>query len=138
MKTFSDGIVTALVLEKGEAIHDSIEKTSMELDMPGAFITGIGVIKEVVLGFFDIPKKEYKEREYKGPVEMLSLSGNVAWKDKEPVVHLHVIIGFEDGSTAGGHLVRAKIGVTGELFLHKIGRRLERKPVEEFGLALIS
>jgi predicted DNA-binding protein with PD1-like motif len=37
----------------------------------------------------------------------------------------------------GGHLLSAKIGVTGEIFIHKIGKRLERAKVEEFDLSLI-
>jgi predicted DNA-binding protein with PD1-like motif len=137
MKTYSDDIVTALILDVEESIHDCIIRFAGEQSLPGAFITGIGVIKDVVLGFFNSDTKEYERMEVEGPVELLALNGNCTWKEKEPFVHLHAVIGREDGSVIGGHLLEAKIGVTGEIFVHKIDKRLERQRDERFDIFLI-
>lgn len=137
MKTYSDGIITALILDVEESIHDCIIRFAGEHTLPGAFITGIGVIKDVVLGFFNTESKEYEKMEVKGPVELLALNGNSSWKGNEPFVHLHAVIGKEDGSVIGGHLLEAKIGTTGEIFVHKIGKRLERQKDDKFDLFLI-
>ncbi len=137
MKIHSDGIVSALILERGESIHEKLKEIAKELDSPGAFITGIGVIKDVVLGFFSIESKTYKEMKVPGPVELLALNGNMSWEGEEPIIHLHAVIGMDDGSVIGGHLLKARIGVTGEIFIHKIGVRLERERAEEFGLSLL-
>ena len=137
MKIHSDGNIIALILEKDEPIHESLKKVARDLDIPGAFITGIGVIKDVTIGFFDRTSKSYKEMEVEGAVELLGLNGDITWEREEPVIHLHAVMGKEDGSVIGGHLLGAVIGVTGELFIHKIGKRLERDRVEEFGLSLI-
>lgn len=137
MKIHSDGIVTALILEKGEPIHESLKQAARDLKLPGAFVTGLGAIKDVAIGFFQIESKSYKEINLEGTVELLSLNGSISWEGDEPVIHLHVVLGLEDGSVMGGHLLRANIGVTGEVFIHKTGKRLERAKVEEFGLSLI-
>jgi len=137
MKIHSDGTVTALILEKGEPIHESLKQAARDMKLPGAFITGLGVIKDVTIAFFQIESKGYKEINLKGAVEMLSLNGSISWEGNEPVIHLHAVLGFEDGSVMGGHLLGANIGVTGEIFIHKTCERLERGMVEEFNLSLI-
>ena len=55
---------------------------------------------------------------------MLSLNGNIGWKDGNPLIQLHVTLGKEDMSVIGGHLIQATIGTIGEIFIHKIGKRL--------------
>ncbi|MBL7174092.1 MAG: DNA-binding protein [Desulfobacteraceae bacterium] len=137
MKMHSDGTITALILEKGEPVHESLKQVARDLKLPGAFVTGLGVIKDVTIAFFHIELKNYKEMKLKGAVEMLSLNGSISWEGDEPVIHLHAVLGFEDGSVMGGHLLGANIGVTGEIFIHKTGERLERGMVEEFNLSLI-
>ena len=137
MKIHSDGTVTALILEKGEPIHESLKELARDLDIPGAFITGIGAVKDVVIAFFDMQSKGYKESKLEGVLELLGLNGDISWEGDEPVIHLHAVLGFEDGSVMGGHLLGANIGVTGEIFIHKTGERLERGMVEEFNLSLI-
>jgi predicted DNA-binding protein with PD1-like motif len=137
MKIHSDGIVTALILQKGEPIHDSLKELARDLDIPGAFITGIGAVNDVIIAFFDMESKGYKESKLQGVSELLGLNGDISWEGDEPVVHLHAVIGLDDGSVMGGHLIQARIAVTGEIFVHRIGTRLERQKVEEFGLSLI-
>ena len=137
MKIHSDGTVTALILEKGEPIHERLKQAAHDLKLPGAFVTGLGVIKDVTIAFFQIESKSYKEINLKEAVEMLSLNGSISWEGDNPVIHLHTVLGLEDGSVMGGHLLRANIGVTGEIFIHKTGDRLERGMVEEFNLSLI-
>jgi predicted DNA-binding protein with PD1-like motif len=74
MKIHSDGIVTALILEKGEPVHESLKQAAKELKLPGAFVTGIGVIEDVTVAFFQIESKSYKEISPAGPIELLALT----------------------------------------------------------------
>ena len=137
MKTYSDGIVTALILEKGEGVHENLKQVAKNLGLPGGFITGIGTIEDVIIGYFDKGSSAYIEQRLEGVFELLTLNGDISWEAEEPVIHLHAVLGMENGSVVGGHLFQGKIAVTGEIFIHKIGKRLERKRVEEFGLSLI-
>jgi predicted DNA-binding protein with PD1-like motif len=137
MKTHSDGIMTALILEKDEPVHESLKQVARDLELPGAFVTGIGVLKDVSIGYFQIESKTYKEINLEGLVELLALNGSISWKGDEAFIQLHAVLGLEDGSVMGRHLLSANIGVTGEIFIHKTGKRLERVNVEEFGISLI-
>jgi hypothetical protein len=74
MKIHSDGIVTALILEKGEPVNGSLKQAAKELKLPGAFVTGIGVIEDVTVAFFQIESKSYKEISPAGPIELLALT----------------------------------------------------------------
>ena len=62
MKTYSDGIVTALILEKGEAIHENLKQAAKRLGLPGGFITGIGAVEDVIIGYFDKGSRAYIEK----------------------------------------------------------------------------
>ena len=137
MKIHSDGVVTALILEKGEHVHECIKKVARDMDIEGAFITGIGGVRDVTVAYPQLEQKRLLETRLEGFFEMLTLNGNIAWEDGNPVAHLHAILGKEDMSVAGGHLIQATIGTTGEIFIHKIGKRLERKKVEGGGPAQI-
>jgi len=56
----------------------------------------------------------------KGPFELLSLEGNVVPMDGQPVLHLHVILGSSYGQVIGGHLFKAAIFTTTELWFAKV------------------
>ena len=138
MKHYSDKIVTALILDKGESIFEAFEKVAMEKELPAGFITGIGAVEDVIIGCFDKGKKSYIEKKLNGFHELLALNGNLSWKDEKPFIHLHAIMGCEDGSVVGGHLLQAKIAVTGEFFFHLFNGDLKREFVPEFGLYLMA
>jgi predicted DNA-binding protein with PD1-like motif len=55
-----------------------------------------------------------------GPFELLSLEGNVVPMDGEPVLHLHTILGTSYGSVIGGHLFKATVFTTTELWFAKV------------------
>jgi predicted DNA-binding protein with PD1-like motif len=55
-----------------------------------------------------------------GPFELLSLEGNVVPMDGQPVLHLHAILGASYGQVIGGHLFKATIFTTTELWFAKV------------------
>ena len=52
-------------------------------------------------------------------------------KEKELYLHLHINFSNDRNTVFGGHLVRAIISATGEIFIHKIDGQVERKFNEE-------
>jgi|GEM_PF-440504 len=98
---------------------------------------GIGAFSSAVLAFFDPDDVRYHEFEIQGPVEVMSLSGNVATLDGEPRLHLHATVSRRDGSCVGGHLVSARVQPTLELFITRYDRALVRKVDSETGLPLL-
>ncbi len=55
-----------------------------------------------------------------GPFELLSLEGNVVPMDGNPVLHLHVILGASHGAVIGGHLFKATVFTTTELWSARV------------------
>ena len=91
----------------------------------------------MTLGYFDWEKKDYRKIPVHEQVEVLSLLGDVALKDDEPKVHAHVVVGRSDGSTRGGHLVKAHVRPTLEVILVESPEHLQKQIDPESGLALI-
>ena len=64
--------------------------------------------------------------------EVGSFMGNITQKDGEPYLHMHITIGDpEKNEVHSGHLNKAVIGATSEIFVtvfdEKIGRKLDEK-----------
>ncbi len=55
-----------------------------------------------------------------GPFEVLTMEGNILPAEERLVPHLHVTLGTYDGNVIGGHLDRAIVYTTLELFLAEI------------------
>jgi predicted DNA-binding protein with PD1-like motif len=70
--------------------------------------------------------------------EITSLIGNITTKEEEVYLHLHINFSNDRNNVFGGHLVRAIISATGEIFIHKINGQVEREFNEEIGLNLLS
>ena len=89
-------------------------------------------------GFFDLERKEYNRREFPQAMELVGLTGNMAWADGEPVIHAHVVLAGPDYAAVGGHLFSAEIAVTGEIFVFPTDVRVQRSIDSETGLKLIT
>ena len=89
-------------------------------------VAGIGMLRDLVLGYWDGEK--YVEEEIEEPVELLSLQGNLGDEEGKPVLHAHVVAGRKGGEAIGGHLLSATVHNTAEIvFLRLPGVRLARR-----------
>lgn len=128
----------ALVYDVGDEVTAGLKAFAKEHRPRSAHFTAIGAFSDAVLAYFDWDTKQYKDIPVKEQVEVLTLAGDIAWKDDgEPVVHAHVVVGRSDGSTRGGHLKSAHVRPTLELVLVEYPKHLERKHDPQTGLALI-
>ncbi len=128
----------AIVYETGDEVLDGLRWFAQEYKPRSASFTVIGAFRDAVLAYFDWQTKQYKDIRVDEQVEVLTLAGDIAWKeDGEPVVHAHVVVGRSDGSTRGGHLRKAHVRPTLELVLVEYPKHLERKHDPETGLTLI-
>ena len=94
--------------------------------------------RDVVLGYFERERKDYKRIPLHEQVEVLSLGGNIALADGKPKLHAHVVIGKSDGSAHGGHLLEAHVWPTLEVMVVESPQHLRRTYDEETGLALLT
>jgi uncharacterized protein len=127
-------------LDKGERLSDLVGGFSAgQKDFPGAWVSGLGGVLEVTLGFYDIDKKEYQWKTFEGLREMTAFQGNLAY-DESGKLMLHAHGTFADNTFSGvigGHVKDFVAGATIELFIHRTHKTLERKHDDSVGLPLL-
>ena len=127
----------ALVFDKGDEVVEGLTNFAADGGVGAASLTAVGAFGGATLGYFDRDRKEYREIPVEEQVEVSSLLGDIALKDGEPQVHAHVVLGRSDGTTRGGHLLRANVWPTLEAVLVESPDHLQKRTDEETGLALI-
>ncbi len=134
----TDGEQTlAVIFDQGDEVVSTLTRLARERDLSASRFTAIGAFSDVVLGYFDWQRKDYRKIPIDEQVEVLALTGDVSLKDGEPKVHAHVVLGRSDGTTRGGHLLEAHVRPTLEVMLTESPAALRRAYDKESGLALI-
>ncbi|MEO8352566.1 MAG: PPC domain-containing DNA-binding protein [Chthoniobacteraceae bacterium] len=128
----------AAVFAPGDEVAAGLLQIATEQNLTAARLTGIGALSRVVLGYFDLEKREYREIEIDEQVEVLSLLGNFALHGAEKKVHAHIVVGKADGSAHGGHVLKGWVRPTLELLIVESPGFLARKIDEATGLPLLS
>ena len=125
------------VMEDGDEPVTALAFLAKREGLSGAHFTGIGAFSSVTLGFYDRARRDYSMIPITGPLEVVSLVGNIARGREGPQVHAHVVVAKADGVALGGHLLKARVTPTLEIMLEESPQRLWRKLDEATGLALI-
>jgi len=116
-----------MVLRQGDDVLAHIENLAKAENIPSASFTGIGFAAEVTFGFYDFEAKKFNPKTFK-KVEMGSLTGSIAWNEKDPSIHLHGIATDEKFNAFGGHLLSLHVGTGSmEIYITVNDKKLERK-----------
>lgn len=126
-----------LRLNRGEEIISSITDLCKKENIKAASINGIGATQSVEAGFYSFKKKKYCGYCFNQNMEILSLLGNISTKDDEPYLHLHIVVSNDEGEALGGHLTKAVISVTAEIFIDIIETHIGREADSLTGINLI-
>ena len=129
--------VIAIVFDMGEDPVAALTGFATDHALRAASFTAIGAFSEATLGYYEWERKEYRKIEVAEQVEVLSLMGDIAFEGDKARVHAHVVLGRQDGSACGGHLLAAKVRPTLEVILTQVPSYLARVHDAESGLALI-
>jgi predicted DNA-binding protein with PD1-like motif len=128
-----------LVLDPGEEAFAAITAFAVDRRLSGAALTAIGAFERATVGWFDLKKKTYRPIEIDQQCEALSLVGDIATGDDgKPSLHIHAVVGLSDGTTRGGHLLKATVRPTLEVTIVETPAHLHRKKRPELGIALIN
>ncbi|RMF05130.1 DNA-binding protein [Candidatus Woesearchaeota archaeon] len=123
-----------LRIDAGDKLPDSIIGFCRKNGIKTARVEGIGALRNVVLGFYSLERKQYFQHEYPEHHELLLLKGNVTLKEGKPFLHAHAIIGKPNNACFGGHLVRGEVSATLEVFIEETEKPVERKSEKKTGL----
>jgi predicted DNA-binding protein with PD1-like motif len=127
-----------LILDAGEEAFAAITAFARQKEFSAASLTALGAFERATVGWFDLGKKTYKPIEITSQCEGLSLLGDVATGDDgQPSLHIHAVLGLADGTTRGGHLLKAIVRPTLEVTIVETPAHLRRRKRPELGIALI-
>jgi predicted DNA-binding protein with PD1-like motif len=131
-----DGTNWILKFNKGELLVKKLLEFATTEGIQGAWISGLGGVLWAEIGYYDLEKKEYFFQKVHDIPEATALTGNIAWSDGAPALHMHGTFSRADLSAVGGHVKELCVGGTVELFVQPLqnNMKLTRSKDQETGL----
>ncbi len=126
-----------LVFAKGDEVMSGLTDFAKQYRIKSAHYQAIGDALSAKIGVYDYGRKQFKVIPITEPVEVTSLTGDIALLDGQPAPHSHLTLAAADGSVRGGHLLELVIGPTLELFLTAEPTPLHKKRNAEFDANVI-
>jgi hypothetical protein len=128
-----------LILDQNEEAFKSISDFATREKITGASVSAIGAFSRAKVGWFDLGAKKYKPIEVNEQCDVLSLIGDVAQGDDgKASLHLHAVLGLQDGTVRGGHFLSGAVQPTLEVTITESVVHLRRKKRSDLGIALMS
>ena len=95
-------------------------------------MSAIGAFSEARVGWFDLVAKRYK------PIDVNEQCEVAQGDDGKASLHLHAVLGLQDGTLRGGHFLSGSVQLTLEETIMETVAHLRRKKRSNLGIALIS
>ena len=131
-KRFDKDIVVRI--DKGEEIIEKIKEVAIRENIKLATVTALGATNEFIVGVFKTEEKKYYSNSFQGDFEIVSLTGSINTMNDEFYTHIHMSAGDEKGNVYGGHLNKAIVSATCEMFIHVIEGKVDRELSKDIGL----
>ncbi len=125
-------------LDPGDEIVQSLLSLAAREKIFLAHLQGVGAVNDVTLKSFSPDTKQFQAHMYHADLEIVSLTGNLTILHGRPYAHLHIAVADSLGHVYGGHLNRAVVSSTCEIFLTRVNGWVERRPNPELGLNTLS
>lgn len=94
-------------LDDGTDFFDSLTEILDSIEERCAMvISGIGMIRDFKLGYYNSETGEYEWKEYTEPMELLSVKGSFT---VEGSIHIHAEVSGPDHDVKGGHLEGGRV-----------------------------
>ena len=123
-------------IDRGEEVIAKLKELCEKEEISLASIEGLGAADHVVVGLYNVEKKEYKQRVFDEEMEITSIIGNITLQGKKVYQHIHITVCNADLQAFGGHLTECRISGTCELFLTVLDGQVGRKYDDVTGLNL--
>jgi predicted DNA-binding protein with PD1-like motif len=131
MQVIEDDGTVVIRLHEGEDLFPTLLKALDQVDLRyGVILTGVGMLKDFELGWFDHATKGYVKREFATPHELAAMSGTIAVSadDGSTVMpHIHVAMAGPDLGLVGGHLWKATVTILNEISIKRVDKEMVRR-----------
>ena len=123
-RRFGDTLVVRM--DKGEEILEQLRLVSEAEKIALAEVSALGAVNDFTVGVFDTAEKKYYSNRFQGAYEIVSLTGSINTMDGRYYSHLHLCAADEKGQAFGGHLNRAVVSATCEMFIYLLDGTVDR------------
>ncbi|MFO7792157.1 MAG: DUF296 domain-containing protein [Candidatus Saliniplasma sp.] len=107
MQFEKEGNILVAKLDDGTDFFDSLTEILDSIEERCAMvISGIGMIRDFKLGYYNSETGEYEWKEYTEPMELLSVKGSFT---VEGSIHIHAEVSGPDHDVKGGHLEGGRV-----------------------------
>ena len=100
---------------EGDELLSGLTDLAIAQGITEGSITGLGGVSSAVLVWGDPIVGAFRSIPVEERGEIVALSGHIQLRDGKPVVHLHAMLSFHDGSTKAGHLFEARVQPLAEI-----------------------
>ena len=107
----------AVIFYQGDEAFSGLQEFAKKYHVTSAHFTAIGAVNGATLAWFDPKRKMYKKIPIEGQHEVIGMSGDIALYQGNPVVRTHMVVGYSDGTTRGGHVLDAHVSPTLEVMV---------------------
>ena len=121
-------------LDPDDEIVTSLGQIAQKENLQLAMVQGLGAVKKVVMGVYDVTTQQYHSNTFEGAYEIVSLTGTMDTMKGQPYSHFHICIGDMKGHAYGGHLNEAVISATAEIVITPLPGAIDRTKSPEVGL----
>ena len=136
MEVKQSGQIFLVYIQKDEPVMETLTSICKNNEINNGQISGIGAVKEIEIGAYDLDSKTYLRKQYTENHELISFQGNITLYNGTPFIHAHITIANHDLHTRGGHLFEMKVAVVGEFIIRKIDSNVHRAMDDNIGLAV--
>ncbi|MBI2096631.1 MAG: DNA-binding protein [Candidatus Sungbacteria bacterium] len=126
-----------LAWNRGEEVLSGLREYLVSENIRAGHLAGLGAAESLEIAFYNLETKEYEKRATNYDVEILSLVGNVAMLEGQPIIHLHGVFAKRDFSAFGGHIFRIVVAGACEIHLTVLDGLMQREYDEATGLNLL-
>jgi predicted DNA-binding protein with PD1-like motif len=107
----------AVIFYQGDEAFSGLQEFAEKYHVTSAHFTAIGAVNGATLAWFDPQRKMYKKIPIEGQHEVIGMSGDIALYRGKPAIHMHMLVGYPDGTTRGGHVLNAYVSPTLEVMV---------------------
>lgn len=122
-------------IEQGETVLSTLTKFCEEHKISNGQVSGIGAVKEIEIGAYDLENQVYIKKTIPEILELVSCQGNVTLLNEKPFLHLHVTLSDHSLQTKAGHLFEMTVAAVGEFIIRKLDGAATREFNPNIGLA---
>lgn len=105
LREFKANLIYQGSLDKGADLVEGLSAVMKQQHIEAGMVSGIGAVSEARLAYFNAQTKLYEEKHFKENMEIVSLKGNISFKDNSIFPHLHAVLSNKDFAAVGGHLL---------------------------------